>query len=173
MVLRQQVLIQSQTSLARVRLGNLDRVILVWLYRFFPSLLSAILVVKPETRLLSDRSHAQNPIWPFSPLSNACFISLALSSGEDPGWVAQVCGTSEQMIFRHYRRWIPQVGAGRRINRLFEKASEVATTGKVSLKPSLSARAKAKAQQSQGYLLVGAGGIEPPSDFAPVYRESA
>jgi integrase len=51
------------------------------------------------------------------------FISLALSSGEDPGWVAQVCGTSEQMIFRHYRRWIPglQVGAGRRINRLFEK----------------------------------------------------
>ncbi|MEO6029458.1 MAG: hypothetical protein ABIR79_21550 [Candidatus Binatia bacterium] len=27
------------------------------------------------------------------------FITLALSAGEDPGWVAQVCGTSEQMIF--------------------------------------------------------------------------
>jgi hypothetical protein len=45
------------------------------------------------------------------------FISLALSSGEDPGWVAQVCGTSEEMIFRHYRNWIPglQVGSGTRI----------------------------------------------------------
>ena len=31
------------------------------------------------------------------------FISLALSAGEDPGWVARVCGTSEEMIFRHYR----------------------------------------------------------------------
>jgi integrase len=60
------------------------------------------------------------------------FISLALSSGEDPGWVAQVCGTSEQMIFRHYRRWIPglQVGAGQRINRLFEKTLGVTTPAK-------------------------------------------
>jgi integrase len=31
------------------------------------------------------------------------FITLALSAGEDPGWVAEVCGTSERMIFRHYR----------------------------------------------------------------------
>jgi integrase len=31
------------------------------------------------------------------------FITLALSAGEDPGWVAQVCGNSEQMIFEHYR----------------------------------------------------------------------
>src|SRR5262249_49233902 len=35
------------------------------------------------------------------------FISIALSAGEDPGWVAKVCGTSEEMIFRHYRTWIP------------------------------------------------------------------
>jgi hypothetical protein len=31
------------------------------------------------------------------------FISLALSAGEDPGRVARVCGTSERMIFKHYR----------------------------------------------------------------------
>jgi len=31
------------------------------------------------------------------------FISLPLSSGEDPGRVAQVCGTSEETILRHYR----------------------------------------------------------------------
>ena len=51
------------------------------------------------------------------------FITLALSAGEDPGWVAQVCGTSEQMIFRHYRRWIPsQVRPdGRRIAALYRR----------------------------------------------------
>ena len=39
-------------------------------------------------------------------------VSLALSAGEDPGWVAQVCGTSEQMIFRHYRTWMPKLRRG-------------------------------------------------------------
>jgi hypothetical protein len=34
------------------------------------------------------------------------FISLALSAGEDPGWVAQLCGTSERMIFQHYRKFM-------------------------------------------------------------------
>jgi integrase len=49
------------------------------------------------------------------------FITTALSAGEDPGWVAQVCGTSEQMIFRHYRRWMPALSRtdGRRIAALF------------------------------------------------------
>lgn len=34
------------------------------------------------------------------------FITLALSAGEDPGWVARVCGTSERMIWTHYRGYI-------------------------------------------------------------------
>lgn len=33
----------------RARLRNLDRLILVWLYRLFPSILNAITVVKQET----------------------------------------------------------------------------------------------------------------------------
>jgi hypothetical protein len=37
LVLRQQVLILSRKSPSRVRLGNLDRLVLVWLYRTFPS----------------------------------------------------------------------------------------------------------------------------------------
>jgi hypothetical protein len=54
------------------------------------------------------------------------FITLALSAAEDPGWVAQVCGTSEQMIFRHYRRWIPsQVRPdGRRIAALYRRPAK-------------------------------------------------
>jgi integrase len=48
------------------------------------------------------------------------FISIALSAGEDPGWVAAVCGTSEEMIFRHYRTWIPGLnpGAGSKVGRI-------------------------------------------------------
>jgi transposase InsO family protein len=48
-VLRQQLLVLSRKSRARVRLHNVDRLVLVWLYRLFPSLLDAIIIVKPET----------------------------------------------------------------------------------------------------------------------------
>jgi len=49
LVLRQQVVILSRKSRSRVWLRNIDRLILVWLYRLFPSILDAITVVKPET----------------------------------------------------------------------------------------------------------------------------
>jgi hypothetical protein len=49
LVLRQQVIVLSRKSASRVRLRNLDRLIFVWLYRFFPTILNAIVVVKPET----------------------------------------------------------------------------------------------------------------------------
>jgi len=48
-VLRQQVIVLSRKSPSRVRLRNIDRLIFVWLYRFFPSILNTITVVKPET----------------------------------------------------------------------------------------------------------------------------
>jgi hypothetical protein len=51
LVLRQQLLVLSRKTRRRVRLGNLDRLVLVWMYRLFPSLLEAIIVVKPETLL--------------------------------------------------------------------------------------------------------------------------
>ena len=51
LVLRQQVLILARKSPSRVRLCNLDRLILVLLYRVFPTLINAITVVKPETVL--------------------------------------------------------------------------------------------------------------------------
>ena len=48
-VLRQQVIVLSRKARSRVRLGNIDRLLFVWLYRMFPSILNAITVVKPET----------------------------------------------------------------------------------------------------------------------------
>ena len=49
LVLRQQVIVLSRKSQSRVWLRNIDRLIFVWLYRLFPSILNAINVVKPET----------------------------------------------------------------------------------------------------------------------------
>jgi hypothetical protein len=36
---------------ARLRLRNIDRLILVWLYRLFPALVGAFIIVEPETLL--------------------------------------------------------------------------------------------------------------------------
>ena len=49
LVLRQQVIVLSRKVRSRVRLRNIDRLIFVWLYRCFPSILNAITVVKSET----------------------------------------------------------------------------------------------------------------------------
>jgi transposase InsO family protein len=50
LMLRQQLSVLNRRP-ARLRLRNLDRLVLVWLYRRFPSLLDAIIIVKPETVL--------------------------------------------------------------------------------------------------------------------------
>ncbi len=49
LVLRQQVTVLGRKSRSRVWLRNVDRLIFVWMYRPFPSILNAITVVKPET----------------------------------------------------------------------------------------------------------------------------
>jgi hypothetical protein len=51
LILRQQLLVLNRKSSARFRLRNIDRLKLVWLSRLFPSLLDAIIIVKPETVL--------------------------------------------------------------------------------------------------------------------------
>ena len=49
LLLRQQLVVLRRKSPRRVRLWNIDRLLLVWLYRLYPSLLDAIIIVKPET----------------------------------------------------------------------------------------------------------------------------
>ena len=49
LILRQQLVVLRRKSPARVRLRNIDRLLLVWLYRLYPSLLDAIIIVQPET----------------------------------------------------------------------------------------------------------------------------
>src|SRR5260370_24532949 len=47
--LRQQLLVLRRLAPARLRLRNTDRLIFVWLYRLFPSLLDAAIIFRPET----------------------------------------------------------------------------------------------------------------------------
>ena len=47
--LRQQLVVLRRKSPKRVRLWNIDRLRWVWLYRLYPSLLDAIIIVQPET----------------------------------------------------------------------------------------------------------------------------
>ncbi len=49
LLLRQQVIVRSRKSRSRVWLRNIDRLILVSIYRLFPWILNAITVVKSET----------------------------------------------------------------------------------------------------------------------------
>ncbi len=55
LALRQQLLVLNRRR-PRVRLRNIDRLLLVWLCRLFPSLLDAMLIVKPETVLRWHRT---------------------------------------------------------------------------------------------------------------------
>ncbi len=54
LALRQQVIVLNRKS-PRIRLKNIDRLIFVCLYRLFPSIADAIIVVKPGTLIRSHR----------------------------------------------------------------------------------------------------------------------
>ena len=49
LVLRQQLNVLRRQVSKRQKLSNTDRLLFVWLYRWFPSVLSAIAILRPET----------------------------------------------------------------------------------------------------------------------------
>jgi hypothetical protein len=118
-----------------------------------------------QARLEADAQTGRRPrAWPV--LHPRYLYHSPAIGGEDPGWVARVCGTSEQMIFRHYRNWIPglQTGADRKISAALSSVIGLADGSKPSLKVSLNAPSEIKTEQNQGFIVVEAGGIEPPSE---------
>ena len=63
--LRHQVAVLRRQVRGRVRLTNLDRLVLVQLYRWFPSILKILAIVQPETirwRRAGFRSYCRGPI---------------------------------------------------------------------------------------------------------------
>ena len=55
LLLRQQLIVLRRQHPKRVRLLNIDRLLLVWLYRLSPSLLDAIIIFQPETVIRRHR----------------------------------------------------------------------------------------------------------------------
>src|SRR5271156_180291 len=49
LLLRQQLIVLRRQHPKRVLLRNIDRLPMVWLYRLYPSLLDAIIILQPET----------------------------------------------------------------------------------------------------------------------------
>src|SRR4030065_2883498 len=49
LVLRQQINVLRRRTPQRPHLNNTDRFLFVWLYRWFPSAIGAIAIVRPET----------------------------------------------------------------------------------------------------------------------------
>src|SRR5262245_50644714 len=52
LVLRQQLNVLRRQVSKRPQLNNTDRVLLVWLYRWFPSVIGSIAILRPETIIL-------------------------------------------------------------------------------------------------------------------------
>jgi hypothetical protein len=60
--LRHQVIVLQRRVSGRVQLTNGDRLFLVMRYRWFPSVLKAITIIRPETLVRLERSHALDPV---------------------------------------------------------------------------------------------------------------
>ena len=56
LVLRQQINVLRRQMPRRPDLNNTDRFLFVWLYRWFPSVLEAVAIVRPETIILWHRA---------------------------------------------------------------------------------------------------------------------
>ena len=56
LLLREQLVVLRRKSPKRMRLWNIDRLLFVWLYRVYPSLLDSIIIVQPETLIHWHRS---------------------------------------------------------------------------------------------------------------------
>jgi hypothetical protein len=102
------------------------------------------------------------------------FITIALSAGEDPGWVAKVCGTSEEMIFRHYRTWIPGLtpDAGAKVSRILSGGGGGPPPPSASPVASPAPKSTVETQRKRLLERVEAGGIEPQSHGRPLEAQS-
>ena len=60
LILRQQLNVLRRQVSKRPQLSNADRFLFVWLYRWFPSVLSAIAILRPETIIRWHRAGFQS-----------------------------------------------------------------------------------------------------------------
>ena len=91
LILRQQLVVLRRKSPTRVRLWNIDRLLLVWLYRLYPSLLDAIIIVQPETVIRWHRDGSGKAAFPADLLIEGGRIrAVARNRGQLDGAGAEV-----------------------------------------------------------------------------------
>ena len=76
LLLRQQLIVLRRRHPGRVRLWNLDRLLIVWLYRLYPALLYAILIVQPETVIFVGIGAVSAPTCAGGPATSAAVHGL-------------------------------------------------------------------------------------------------
>ena len=81
LVLRQQLNVLRRQVSKRPQLSNTDRLLLVWLYRWFPSVLDAIAILRPETIIRWHRAGV--------PVILARAVTQSGWQAENPGRAAQ------------------------------------------------------------------------------------
>src|ERR1044071_3005707 len=59
--LRQQIIVLRRRVRGRVKLSNADRLFFVWLYRLFPSISRALLIIRPDTLVRWHRAGFRSP----------------------------------------------------------------------------------------------------------------
>src|SRR5438445_13888084 len=96
LVLRQQINVLRRRASKRPHFNNTDRFLFVWLYRWFPSILGAIAIVRPETIIRWHRAgfrsywrwRSRNPVGRPKVAAELRRLIREMSSAT-PLWVAQ------------------------------------------------------------------------------------
>jgi hypothetical protein len=76
LVLRQQINVLRRRMPKRPDLNNTDRFLFVWLYRWFPSVLGAVAIVRPETIIRWHRAGFR-AYWPLA-IAQPCWQTEGL-----------------------------------------------------------------------------------------------
>ena len=81
--LRQQLIVLQRKVRGRVRFNNVDRLFFVQLYRWFPSILKAMLIIRPETLIRWHRAGFRG-YWRWNSLSGRQAADRHGVAGVDP-----------------------------------------------------------------------------------------
>src|SRR6266481_2428114 len=127
--LRHQLVVLQRRARGRVHLTNGDRLFLVHLYRWFPSVLKAITIIRPETlvrwhragfrrywrwksRSLGGRMSAENPLWG-APRIHGELLKLGFEVAQSSvaKYMVKRCGPPSQRWSTFLRNHLPEVAA--------------------------------------------------------------
>jgi hypothetical protein len=119
--LRHQLIVLRRKLRGRVRLTNSDRWFFIQLYRWFPSILTAITIIHPDTlvrwhragfRSLIRRMSIENPLWGAPRIHGELLkLGFELAQSTVAKYMAQRCGPPTQGWRTFLRNHAPDIAA--------------------------------------------------------------